>query len=522
MKAISYLWRRSIRNGILQAFKKPGVLLLYLLLAAFMIWSFIISNSGSITAQSRNVQGYAAVLVGVFLFIAGFSIYNGLKQGTALFSMADVEYLFTAPVSPRTILLSGIAKQAGIMIFASIFLLFQYSNIRRLAGLDAMALVGLMVSYTILGISLHILSACLYAYSAGSPARRKRIDTSFFAVLCAMLALFALTVLRQGGAIHDALGTFFGSDAWNFVPIIGWARGLAISITEYRFAGAAVYFTLMLLSAVGFTMLLQRTDMDYFEDVLLAAERANQAKEDKKAGRISEQGTVGKHVKREQGALWGTGAFAFTGRLLREQSRRGLYYFDISTLAAAAYPLICMILFDSEMLNEGGLWPIYSLTAWIMIFLNLRGGMGRELAYPVLHLAPASAWKKLTAVLLPQFMKGAVDGLAYAAFLMLFLHRTPMEFAASWLVYLTISMLYAAGMVLVERILGSNRNVALVMIVYMLLLLLLISPGMIGAMLLGGKLADYAPYFLFAAWNAAVSLSIVFLCRNILGSMDVA
>lgn len=522
MKAISYLWRRSIRNGILQVFKKPVVLVLYLLMAAFLIWSLFVSNSGSITAQSRDVQGYAAVLVGVFLFIAGFSIYNGLKQGTALFSMADVEYLFTAPVNPRTILLSGIAKQAGIMIFASIFLLFQYSNIRRLAGLDAMALVGLMVSYAILGISLHILSACLYAYSAGSPARRKRIDTSFSVLLAAMLALFALTFMRQGGSIRPALTAFFGSNAWNFVPIIGWARGLAIEITEYRFVGAFIYLALMLLSTVGFTMLLQRTDMDYFEDVLLAAERASQAKEDKKAGRISEQGDVGKHVKREQGALWGTGAFAFTGRLLREQSRRGFYYFDISTLAAAAYPLICMILFDSETLNEGGLWPIYSLTAWIMIFLNLRGGIGRELAYPVLHLAPASAWKKLTAVLLPQFMKGAADGLVYAAFLALFFRRTPMEFAASWLVYLTISMLYAAGTVLVERILGSNRNAALVMIVYMLLLMLLISPGMIGSILLGEKLSAYAAYFLFAAWNAAVSLCIVFLCRNILGSMDVA
>lgn len=522
MKAISYLWRRSIRNAILQAFKKPGVLVLYLLLAAFLIWSLIMSNSGNIAAQSRNVQGYAAVLVGVFLFIAGFSIYNGLKQGTALFSMADVEYLFTAPVNPRTILLSGIAKQAGIMIFASIFLLFQYSNIRRLAGLDAMALVGLMVSYTILGISLHILSACLYAYSAGSTAIRKRIDTSFSVALAAILALFALTFISHGGTIRGTLTAFFGSNVWNYVPIIGWSRGLAIEITEYRFAGAAVYFILMMLSAVGFTMLLQRTDMDYFEDVLLAAERVNQAKEDKKSGRIFEQGTVGKHVKREQGALWGTGAFAFTGRLLREQSRRGFYYFDIATLAAAAYPLLCLILFDSETINGGGLWAIYSLTAWVMIFFNLRAGIGRELTYPVLHLAPASAWKKLMAVLLPQQMKNVADGLVYAVFLTLFFHRTLTVFIASWLIYLTISMLYTSGMILVERILGSNRNAALVMIIYVLLLMFLISPGMIGAILIGEKIASFAPYFLFAGWNVVASLLVVLLCRNILGSMDVA
>jgi hypothetical protein len=181
-----------------------------------------------------------------------------------------------------------------------------------------------------------------------------------------------------------------------------------------------------------------------------------------------------------------------------------------------------MILFDREMLSDGGLWPIYSLTAWIMIFLNLKDGMGRELAYPILHLAPASAWKKLIAVLLPQVLKSAVDGLVYAAFLTLMFHGSLMEFIASWAIYLSISMLYSAGMLLVERILGSSRNTALIMIVYVLLLMFLITPGMIGAILMGEKLFVFAAYFLFAVWNAAVALIVIFLCRNILGSMDVS
>jgi hypothetical protein len=83
-------------------------------------------------------------------------------------------------------------------------------------------------------------------------------------------------------------------------------------------------------------------------------------------------------------------------------------------------------------------------------------------------------------------------------------------------------MLYSAGMLLVERILGSSRNTALIMIVYVLLLMFLITPDMIGAILMGEKLFVFAAYFLFAVWNAAVALIVIFLCRNILGSMDVS
>ncbi len=521
MRAIWYLWRRSIRNGILQVLKKPVQLILYLLLAVFLIWSLTISYTQSSTAAVRNVHGYAAALVGVFLFIAGLSIYNGLKQGTALFSMPDVGLLFTSPVNPRTILLSGIARQAGIMLFASVFLLFQYPNIRRLAGLDGMALLGLMVAYVILGITLHILSACLYAYSAGSPARRKRVNNVFSASFAALLILFVLFFIRNGNSIRESLASFFGSDAWDYVPVIGWSRGLAIAITEYRLWGALLFAALMCISAICFTMLLQRTDMDFFEDVLVAAERASQIKEDAKAGRLSSAaGETVRKVNREQGPLWGNGALAFTGKLFREQSRSGVLLFDITTLSAAACPLLSMIVFDADMLAHAGLWGVFGMTAWVMIFLNLKSGIAKELNYPVLYLAPPSAFRKLIAVLLPQTIKAAVDGLVFGALIFILLHRTPAESLAAWLTYASISILYTAGMVLVERILGSNRNTMLIMFVYIMLLLLLVVPGIVVASIVFGT--GSLGYLLFAAWNVAISLLLVLCCRNVLHSMDIA
>ncbi len=523
MNAIGYLWRRSIRNAIVQVFKKPAVLILYVLLAGFLIWSVASAGSMDIQPAQRNLKGYAAVLIGVFLLITGFAVLNGLKQGTALFSMADVNLLFTAPVNARKILLSGIAKQAGLLIIASVYLIFQYPNMRRLAGLDGMALFGLMLSYAILGITTQILSASLYAYCAGAPSRRRRIYNLLTAALAALVVLLAASALRQGD-FRTALPAFFGADAWNYVPVIGWARGLAVAIADYHFVNALLFFGLLIMSAVSCTLLLQRTDMDYFEDVLLAAERANQAREDAKAGRVtaSQGGAVGRRVKRDQGALYGRGASAFTGRMLREQSRSGRWFLDAASLGAVGGPLISLIVFDGEMLASGGLWAVFGMTAWLMLFLNLSGGISRELTYPTLYLAPQRAWKKLMAILLPQMLKGGLDGVLFAALIVL-LHRGSLtDGLASFLVYMSISMLYASGLLLVERILGSSRNKVLIMIVYILLLLLLFVPGMVGAIILGGILPVHTAYAVFAAWNAAVALLVVFLCRNLLHSAEMA
>jgi hypothetical protein len=339
--------------------------------------------------------------------------------------------------------------------------------------------------------------------------------------LAAILLLFALFFIRNGNSIRESLTSFFGSDAWNYVPVIGWSRGLAIAITEHQLWSALLFAALMCISAIGFTMLLQRTDMDYFEDVLVAAERASQIKEDAKAGRLpSAAGESVRKVNREQGPLWGNGALAFTGKLFREQSRSGVLLFDITTLSAAACPLLSMIVFDSDMLTHAGLWGVFGMTAWVMIFLNLKSGIAKELNYPVLYLAPSSAFRKLIAVLLPQTFKAAIDGLIFGVLIFILLHRTPAESLAAWLTYASISILYTAGMVLVERILGSNRNTMLIMFVYIMLLLLLVVPGIVMASIVFGT--GPFGYLLFAAWNIAISLLLILCCRNVLHSMDIA
>lgn len=520
MNTIRYLWGHTLKNRVRDVFKKPALLIAYLLMLALLVFVLVMGGDAHVETGdvSRTYTGYAAILVLAFVFIGMLTIWNGLKQGTSLFSMADVNLLFTAPLSPRRILFYGIMKQAGIMLAAALLMLFQYPNMRN-NGLPPMALVGLIFAYALMGFSSNLLAAVVYAFSAGSGKRKKRVYTAMLALIAAIVLGAGVAALSSpGGNFLAGLTGFFGSDYWNYVPLFGWARGLAIAFAELEWMKALLFGALMLVSVGGCALLLLRTDMDYYEDVLLAAERANQATANAQEGRMVEQGSVSSRVKRDQGALWGTGAFAFTGRMLREQSRRGIGFFDAGTLAALAGPIFGLIFFSGDMMAEGGLWAVIGMSVWFLLFFNLQSGFARELAYPTIFLAPERPVNKLLAVMLPGILKSAVDGMLFALSIAL-LYRAPvLDCFACWLIYISALFLFSAGMLLIERILGTSKNKALIMMVYVLVLLLLCLPGIFIAELIAPTLL--VSYFLFALWNALIGLILVFLCRNILHSMD--
>ena len=215
MKALLYLLRKTIQNALRELVKKPMTLIPYLVIAGLLIFSATMT-SGEPAGEVRNLNAYAAIVNGVFLLIFCTSLLQGLKQGMALFSMADVNLLFTAPVNPRKILIYGVVRQAGILVLASVCMLAQYPNLRMNCGLGGEAVAGLMIGYILVGVFCQLFSANLYALCAARPQWRKRVDAmlkGFMVLLAIGVVIFAM----RGGDFVSALVHFFGSDAWNYV-----------------------------------------------------------------------------------------------------------------------------------------------------------------------------------------------------------------------------------------------------------------------------------------------------------------
>ncbi|MCE5235176.1 MAG: putative ABC exporter domain-containing protein [Eubacteriales bacterium] len=520
MSATAYVLKRSILNGMRQAFKKPAALVGYIFILALVAFT-IFSGRGIEAGEPKNLEVFAALVLGIYALIFLLSAAQGLKQGSALFRMADVNLLFTSPVRPQSILVYGIARQAGILVLASVGMLMQYTNLRLNFGLGGGAVGGLMAGYVLVGVASQLLSASLYAFCAAKPKARGVIANVMRALGIALGVGFAAFVAIRNGSVGEALKGFFGARWWSYVPVLGWAQGVAVSSAHGELTATLVFSGLSLLACGGLGLWLYKSSSDYYEDVLLSAETLHTVREAAKEGRVVSAGAVGKRARKSFGPLRGKGASAFFYRAWREQQKKGIWLFTLTTIGALAGPCFVLILRASSggELDGAGLWPGLYFSAYMLVFLSIKDGITSELTRLPLFLAPVSAWKKLVAVSVPQMIRFATDACVFAAVGLVVLKSSVSEAFFAAIAYASMGAVFAACIVLTERLLSGSKSSVLVMLIYLGILVVVLLPGFIaGGVLSGASFA--AGYLACAAWNLFASALLLFLCRNLLHSME--
>lgn len=520
MSATLYILKRSIVNGVKQAFKKPAALIGYIVILAFLVVSIIPAQSLSV-GEPRNLEVFSAMVLGIYLLIFLLTAAQGLKQGTAIFRMADVNLLFPAPIRPQSILVYGIARQTGILVLASIAMLAQYANLRLNFGLGGGAVGGLMLGYVLVGAASQLLSANLYAFCAARPRARSVINNVVRGIGLLLGIGFVVFVMRMDGNVGGAFKGFFGASWWHYVPLAGWTQAIAVYAAHGDWTTALLFTGLSLLACGGLGLWLYKNSSDYYEDVLLSAENLYTMKEAAKEGRIVSTGTVSKRARKEFGPLKGKGASAFFYRAWREQQKKGFWIFTLTTIGALAGPCFVLILRAAGQgeLDSVGLWPGLYFSAYMLVFLSIKDGLAGELTHYPLFLAPVSAWRKLVAVSLPQLIRFCIDAAVFAAVAVVAAKIPLPEALLAAIAYASMGAVFAACIVLVERLLSSSKNSVLVMMVYLGVLIVVLLPGFIAGGILSA--ASYvAGYLACAAWNLFAAALILFVCRNLLHSME--
>ena len=79
-------------------------------------------SAEDVAAMKTIVETVVALVFIVFLL---WGLYSGSKKGTEIFLMADVNFLFTAPMKPQSVLMFRLTFQMATTILASVYLLFQ-------------------------------------------------------------------------------------------------------------------------------------------------------------------------------------------------------------------------------------------------------------------------------------------------------------------------------------------------------------------------------------------------------------
>ena len=521
MKGMRYLFLTTVKNSLKELLRKPSRLITSLLFVAALALVIVSGNMGGVPEggdQSRATAELYAIVLALYAVVFVLGINKGLSSGASFYTMSDVNLLFGLPVSPKRILVYGLIKQMGTSLLVGFVLIFQYAWLHNLYGLSLWGLIAILLGYGAVMFCTQLTAMAIYSFTSGNPGRKRAVGWIIKALCAAVLALLALpAALDRQHWLAAVVGAANGP-VFDLIPVAGWVRYAVVGALEGQYLALAlglagvVAYVLLVLFAVT------RTHADFYEDVLQATEVAHSVVAAKKEGKLAEAAPAKVKLGRiGLGRGWGASVFFY--KHLLENRRGRLFLLDSMSLLFAA-----MCIAFSFFMREMGPIPVFSFCVYMQLFSTSTGRWARELLQPYVYLAPAPPFRKLMMICGESLLKTVAESLVIFVPIALILPLTPLDLAACVAARIGFGLLFMAGNLLTERLLGSWGNKAMILLLYMLIMLLLCAPGVALGIFLGilaGETLGFAAAMLaILAWNLLAALVIGYLCRNILNDVE--
>ena len=530
MSALSYLFLTTIKNGIKQILKKPALLILYAAIIAMMLLA-LLPGGRQLSVESDMMPVLRAIAFALFGFVAYSSISKGLKQGSTFFAMPDVNFLFTSPIRPQAVLLYGVVRQMGISAMATIFMFFQVPNMRNMLHLDATGIFAVISGWFIIMVCSQVVSLCIYSLTAPYPMRRKIGNYVLYGIIGVVVLGLVGYLLSRGGDMQAVLD-YFSLPVIDYVPLVGWINAYMMGLIAGDTLKAIVFLLLTLFFPVLGIVLVQRTNSDYYEDVLQATERTHLMKLAVKDGKNGAR-NMNQNVRAGKSGLVGKGqgASIFFYRHLTEQRRTGVFLVDKGSIVVIVGAVIGGIIFRN-LSAEGEITPFvssliaFAALSYILYFLTVTGKFTQELTRPFIYMVPEPGILKLFYSNLTTVLKSLIEGII-AFTILTILAGLPWWYAPmAAFTYASLSQLYISMSILTQRILGGSNSKILSTILYLVSASILLIPGAAIFGILQAVFYFNAPPFLFVSYlaaigyNVGISTLVLFLGKSILREVE--
>ncbi|MCL2360528.1 MAG: putative ABC exporter domain-containing protein [Defluviitaleaceae bacterium] len=262
MNALAYLYIRSLKNRILEALRSPKLLTKTLGLL-FLIGILVL---GAVTGVNLRGPMDPLMFKGLMFVVFFVPYWAGRFSGGGSFGMEDVNLIFTAPILPRTVLLSGLMKRVGGMLLialSSITIFIFVSFLRAETPFSNILLAGLY--------ALILMFVCklfgMYLFVAYKEAFRW--IGLFWMLLLAGVYLFYAN--RGGWDWAYGLVGLLESPIFDLTPLVGWAMAGAYSFIVGQVHWGLLYTSLLLVAGCYFFRVIYRSKPDFYEETLAPA-----------------------------------------------------------------------------------------------------------------------------------------------------------------------------------------------------------------------------------------------------------
>jgi hypothetical protein len=370
-----------------------------------------------------------------------------------------------------------------------------------------------------------LLSLFLYIFTNSRP-KRKRLAGAIAAALCLPLLIVFFSNFSATGDYVQALSAAANSPALSWFPIAGWASEFAFALIGGNFGAMALYLGVSAAFCAAVVVAINVSKVDYFEDVLIASETAFERQRALKEGNIqSATDTSKKKVRVKRTGVTGAGASALFYKHVREsfrQNRLGLWGFS-----SGIYALVAIILAVILRSSTGSSFILILLQGlmWAQMFLIGMGRGLKELYMHYIYLIPESSLSKIVWNSCETVFKVLVEAAVIFTVAGLIARAPALDIAGAFLAYVLYNFLLLGINYSSLRWSGGTMNAGLSIVLYMLIVVVTLAPGIVAAVIAGSALPKHLSglgYFVLAAWELIAGFSFFALSNGILHKCDMS
>ncbi|NLM73501.1 MAG: hypothetical protein GX184_05675 [Clostridiaceae bacterium] len=522
MKAMLYLIRRSLINLIKGIFKKPSILIGYIFIVVFfggLILASFLMPSGLIRAGSPQLFNGIMVLAFVFFYTSNLRVT--VDRGSTFYRLADVNLLFTAPISPNKILIYGFIKQLGATLVLIVFAMFQIPNLKNNFIFRPYGIWMIILAAVFYALSYPLLGMLVYSWSSKDKQRAKTVK-KVLNLLSAVLVLLTLYNLYQTRNLGESIINVFNSPIARYFPLAGWAASIASAAVSGISVEFYVGITGMVLFIAGISIALYHLKLDYYEDVLSGTEYLEAVRKAKREGN-----TFAFNLKvrdKVSQKLWGTGARTILSKQLLEYRKMSFFFFfDVTTVTIIISTLVFRLIIGREFGGDASLMAILFFSAYMLLLFQAQGRLNVEMERPFIYLIPDSSAKKLFYATAAEHIKNFFDGLLLFLLSGIMFKAGIQTIFACTLTYVAFGSVFVYTDVLSRRIFGWVHSKGLLIFLKVISSLLIQVPGIIAAIIAASYTgSEIMAVYAMCGWGLVLSITFFMFSSGILNNLESA
>lgn len=414
-----YYMTRTVKNQIRKLFRTwVAVFLLVCLLAGVVFGLGAAAIASLFEEDAPEAENYEEVLPeetpeealdpqtvadlvellagGIVLIVLFFAAFSADRSAGSIFLMADVNFLFGAPLRPSSVLLFRLIMQAGTSFVATIYLLFQIPNLVLNLGLGIWAALAILAAWFLLLIYQKLISVLLYTLCATHPGLKKRLRPTLYLLIGAIGLGFILFTKQQGTDYFTAAARFFNAPFSRYIPVWGWLKALVVFGLSGNALGFFLSLAALLALAAVLLVVIRGGKADFYEEALARSEEtAATLAAQQNAGALKKRKKDRGDALRRDGFTRGLGAGVYFHKSLYNRFR--FAYFRIFTKTSITYLIIAPGL--SALMLFGALPTSFPAVALVLAAISFYRALGNpissDLAQAHFFTIPDTAHKKV-------------------------------------------------------------------------------------------------------------------------------